>query len=93
MIKYRKENIVFVSMNMDEKESNWLEDLTEMNTEIVQLRPLNVDAYGALYNIDSIPRYILIAPDGTIDDAAFTPPVNNAFDDLLDAKLGLNTRP
>jgi len=90
MIKYRNENIVFVSMNMDEKESNWLEDLTEMNKEILQLRPKDINTYGELYNIDSIPRFILIAPDGTIDDADFVPPNSNAFDDLLNSKLGLN---
>jgi thiol-disulfide isomerase/thioredoxin len=93
MIKYRKKNIVFVSMNVDEKEHNWLEDLTEMNTEILQLRPLDVNAYSALYNIDSIPRFILIAPDGTMEDADFVSPNGKAFDDLLDAKLGLNAQP
>jgi thiol-disulfide isomerase/thioredoxin len=92
MIKYRKENIVFISMNIDEKEYNWLEDLNEMNKEILQLRPQNINAYSNLYNINSIPRFILIAPDGTIDDAAFVFPNNNAFDDLLDSKLGVKKK-
>ena len=90
MIKYRKENIVFVSMNMDVKKKDWLEDLTEMNKEILQLRPKNINTFGELYNIDGIPRFILIAPDGTIDDADFVRPNSNVFDDLLDNKLGLN---
>ncbi|MEN8816125.1 MAG: ABC transporter permease, partial [Nonlabens sp.] len=46
MTKYKKENIVFTSMNIDVKKNDWLEDLTEMNKEILQLRPKNINVFS-----------------------------------------------
>lgn len=88
--KYKKENIVFISINVDERENKWREDLVEMNQNILQLRAENIDGYMNSYGITSIPRFMLIDPAGNIVDAQFTFPSEKNFDELLDLKLGIN---
>ncbi|MGB5982382.1 MAG: ABC transporter permease [Nonlabens sp.] len=87
--KYKNENIVFISLNTDARENKWHEDLVDMNKEMMQLRPLDISLYKDEYNIESIPRFILIAPDATIESADFVRPTQKAFDELLDIKLGI----
>jgi thiol-disulfide isomerase/thioredoxin len=87
--KFKNEDVVFISINTDKKERNWHEDLVDMNQEMYQLRPLNIDAYMDNYSIDSIPRFMLISPDATIEDAYFVRPTENAFDEILDLKLNI----
>jgi thiol-disulfide isomerase/thioredoxin len=88
--KYKKENIIFISMNVDDKKNKWYEDLVEMNQNILQLRAQDIDGYMNAYAINSIPRFMLFDKDGTILDSDFTFPSNTNFDELLDLKLGLN---
>ncbi len=87
--KYKKENIVFISINVDERENKWREDLVAMNQNILQLRAENISNYMASYGITSIPRFMLIDPAGNIVNAAFTFPSERNFDELLDVKLEL----
>lgn len=88
--KYKNQNIIFISMNVDKQENKWGEDLVEMNQDILQLRAVNIDAFMASYDIYSIPRFILIGKDGKIIDASFTFPSDKNFDTLLELKLGIN---
>ncbi|GAK89080.1 thiol:disulfide interchange protein [Nonlabens ulvanivorans] len=88
--KYKEQNIIFASVNVDIKESSWSEDLVEMNSDILQIRAKNIDSFMDSYCINSIPRFILIAPDGTIANSEFTFPSNKNFDVLLDAALEKN---
>ncbi|MGB3591371.1 MAG: ABC transporter permease [Nonlabens sp.] len=87
--KYKKENIVFTSINVDKKPADWKEDVEFMSKNIKQLRPTDVNGFMKSYGIESIPRFMLIAPDGTIDNVNFTRPSSNSFDELLDNKLGI----
>ena|GEM_PF-1155982 len=90
--KYKKDNIVFISVNIDARENKWHEDLVIMNQKIRQLRPKNIDSYTAAYGINAIPRFMLFNKDGTILDASFTMPSDKNFDELLELKLGLKNK-
>lgn len=87
--KYKNKNIVFASINVDRKEHKWHEDLIEMNKGILQIRASNVERYMRSYDIQTIPRFLLIAPNGTIANASFTFPSDKNFDALLDAALNV----
>jgi thiol-disulfide isomerase/thioredoxin len=89
-MKFKDEKIVFISLNTDSKEQNWREDLVDMNQEILQLRPLNIMEYMNNYKVESIPRFMLISPESTIEDAYFVRPTENAFDEILDLKLNID---
>ncbi len=88
--KYKNQNIVFASLNIDDKIADWKEDVAFMSRTVRQLRATDREKLGDDYAISTIPRYILIAPDGTIDNAEFVYPTDSSFDDLLNNKLGLN---
>jgi thiol-disulfide isomerase/thioredoxin len=90
--KYKKENIVFISINVDVKKNKWREDLVEMNKDILQLRAQDIDGFMNSYAINSIPRFLLFDKDGTILVSDFTYPSDKSFDELLDLKLGLKRK-
>lgn len=85
--KYKKHNVIFISLNVDTKENKWHENLVTMNQDILQLRPKDIDFFTAAYELSSIPRFMLFSKEGTILDSNFTMPSDKNFDDLLDLKL------
>ena len=45
--------------------------------------------FSKAYNVESIPRFILIGPDGKIINATFPRPSQSSFELLLRKELGL----
>lgn len=89
--KYHDKNIVFIGISVDKKEQYdaWKKLLVEKKMKGIQLFADNsfdsdfIDAYG----ISSIPRFLLIAPDGTIVDNHFSKPSHKKTEKLLDKLL------
>ncbi|MFY8188758.1 MAG: TlpA family protein disulfide reductase [Flavobacterium sp.] len=71
--QFHDANIVFVSISIDEQKDfeKWKNFVTERNMGGVQLYADNAwnSDFIKKYNIDSIPRFILIGPDGNIVNA------------------------
>jgi thiol-disulfide isomerase/thioredoxin len=71
--QFHDANIVFVSISIDEQKDfeKWKNFVTERNMGGIQLYADNAwnSDFIKKYNIDSIPRFILIGPDGKIVDA------------------------
>jgi thiol-disulfide isomerase/thioredoxin len=88
--KYKNENIEFISLNVDRKITDWREDVEFMSRTVTQLRAQNMDKLMKDYNIEGIPRFILINPEGKIESADFARPIEPAFDELLDSKLNIS---
>ncbi|MBD0833453.1 TlpA family protein disulfide reductase [Aestuariibaculum sediminum] len=79
--EYKNENIVFVSMSVDKPSDRdkWKKMVADKNLSGVQiLAPSAFESeFAQAYNINSIPRFILINPDGVIVDFDAPRPSNN----------------
>lgn len=82
-LKYKNDSIVFIAMNVDEKEKKWLFSIEDKGQSVLQLRIKNKKLLVKKYDILSIPRYILIDKEGKLIDVDFERPINKNFDELL----------
>ena len=66
---YKDKNIVFVSLSWDKFEDKWRETIKKEGMSGVQLLVKDIeDPFFVTYAVKSIPRYILIDPNGLIVD-------------------------
>ncbi len=87
--EYKDENIVFVSMSVDKPsdKEKWSKMVKDKNMSGVQILAPNAtkSEFALAYNINSIPRFILIDPQGNIVDFDAPRPSNKeAIHKLLD---------
>jgi thiol-disulfide isomerase/thioredoxin len=89
--KYKGKNIEFVSISVDvEKDHDkWKKFVTEKNLEGIQLYADKnfLSDFITAFKIESIPRFILINPDGIIVDADALRPSNPILAEKLDGLL------
>ncbi|WP_428741397.1 TlpA family protein disulfide reductase [Tenacibaculum sp.] len=69
--KYRKKNIEFVSISVDREKDyeTWKKMVTDMELVGVQLYSKGDKTFADAYRVNSIPRFILLDPEGNIVDA------------------------
>lgn len=69
--KYHGKNIEFVSISVDQKKDYevWKKMVADMNLSGVQLYSNRDKAFSGAYRVNSIPRFILLDPQGNIIDA------------------------
>ena len=86
--RYADKNIVFVSISSDKDRQKWVDMVTEKKMGGVQLNEPRVDCeFFTLFQVNGIPRFILLAPDGTVYDAHLPRPSDPALSALLDQLL------
>lgn len=83
--KYKEKNIVFISLSWDKFEDKWKETIKKQEMTGVQLLVKDIeDPFFVNYAVKSIPRYILIDPNGLIVDYnAPRPSDSDAIEKLL----------
>lgn len=89
--KYHGKNIEFVSISVDvakdyEKWKNFVKEKELGGTQLLADNNWNSDFIKA-FNINSIPRFILIGPDGKVVDSDAMRPSNPKLNEKLDALL------
>ncbi|WMI64131.1 TlpA disulfide reductase family protein [Aestuariibaculum sp. YM273] len=87
--EYKNENIVFISMSVDKQDDKekWIKMVKDKNMSGVQILAPNETGsdFTRAYNINSIPRFIFIDPQGNIVDFDAPKPSNKeAIHNLLD---------
>jgi thiol-disulfide isomerase/thioredoxin len=88
-IKYKKENIAFVALSTDQDIEKWYVDAKSKSKSVLQLHLNDPDKFGKEYGVESIPRFILIDPDGKFVNARLPFPSDGTFEILLRKELGL----
>lgn len=87
-IAYRKRNdVVFISLSIDTQESAWRKKVKLNDRHVVQLYAKNTKELDAFYRLESIPRFVMIDPQGKIINNAFPFPSEGNFTQLLDKVL------
>ncbi|MGK4566800.1 TlpA family protein disulfide reductase [Flavobacterium sp. 3HN19-14] len=89
--KYKGKNIEFVSLSVDEKKDyeKWRKMITDKSLGGIQLIADNnwMSSFVTAYGINSIPRFILIDPKGTIVNADAARPSDPSLQTLFDSLL------
>lgn len=88
-LKYKKENIQFVALSTDENTEKWYVDAKSKSKSVLQLHLDNKKLFAKDYNVESIPRFILINPEGNFINARLPRPQDAAFEILLRKELNL----
>jgi thiol-disulfide isomerase/thioredoxin len=88
-LKYKKENIQFVAVSSDENIQKWFVDAKSKSKSVLQLHLDNRVLFAKDFSVESIPRFILINPDGNFINARLPRPQEAAFEILLRKELNL----
>lgn len=87
-IEYNKRgDVVFVSLSIDQKENAWRKKVKLNDKNVIQLYAKNQKALNDFYRISSIPRFIVIDPEGKIINNNFPFPDDSNFKVMLDQIL------
>ena len=87
-IEYNKRgDVVFISLSIDQKETAWRKKVKLNDKNVVQLFAKNQKALTDFYRLNSIPRFILIDPEGKIVNNTFPFPDDSNFKVMLDQSL------
>jgi thiol-disulfide isomerase/thioredoxin len=88
-LKYKKENIQFIALSSDENIQKWYIDAKSKSKSVLQLHLDNRVLFAKEYSVESIPRFILINPNGKFVNAKLPFPDQAAFEILLRKELNL----
>lgn len=87
-IEYNKRgDVVFISLSVDENQAAWRKKVKLNDKNVVQLYAINQKALNSFYRINSIPRFIVIDPNGKIVNSSFVFPNDSNFKVMLDQLL------
>lgn len=89
-VKYKKENVVFVAISSDKDEKAWYIDAKNKSKSVQQFHINNTIAFSKDYNVNSIPRFILIDDKGKIYNASLPRPSEASFEMILRKALNLS---
>jgi thiol-disulfide isomerase/thioredoxin len=89
-IKYKKENIVFAAISSDKDEKAWFLDAKNKSKSVQQFHLESMVAFSKDYNVNSIPRFILIDDKGKIYNSTMPRPSEASFEMVLRKALNLN---
>jgi thiol-disulfide isomerase/thioredoxin len=88
-LKYKKEKIQFVAVSTDENIQKWYIAAKSKSKSVLQVHADNLSLFSKDYNVVSIPRFILIDPNGNFVTANLPFPSEASFEILLRKALQL----
>jgi thiol-disulfide isomerase/thioredoxin len=88
-IKYKNEPVQFVALSTDRRIDKWLIDAKTKSKSVLQLHIDNEGKFSREYDIQFIPRFILIDPQGNFINSQMPYPDDKVFEKLLRESLGL----
>ncbi len=81
--QYTSESIAFVSLSVDENKNAWKSESARRNERVLQLWATNSQDELKAYNLEFIPRFMLIDPKGKIISAQLPMPSDPEFEQTL----------
>ncbi|GAA4342994.1 ABC transporter permease [Flaviaesturariibacter amylovorans] len=84
--RYTDERLLFAAISIDEDKKAWQREVMFKSERVLQLH-VEGDAFAQAYGISSIPRFLLIGPDGRIVNANLPPPSEPEFLAILQREV------
>lgn len=88
-LKYKDQSIQFVAMSTDQRIDSWFIEAKSKSKSVLQIHSNNAKKLGKDYNIQGIPRFILIDPQGNFVNSNMPFPNDPLFEKLLREALNL----
>lgn len=88
-IKYQKENVKFLALSLDERKGKWELEAKNKSKKVLQWHANDFNQVSFDYQINGIPRFVVIDPDGKIYQAKMSRPSEASFEVILRKALGL----
>jgi thiol-disulfide isomerase/thioredoxin len=88
-LKYKKEGIQFVALSTDRKIEDWYMDAKLKSKSVLQVHIDNNEFFSTAYDVEFIPRFILIGKDGKLINAKMPRPGEKTFEDIIRKELGM----
>ncbi|MEO0037188.1 MAG: hypothetical protein RIQ59_399 [Bacteroidota bacterium] len=88
-LKYKSTKIQFIGLSVDEDIKKWFIDAKSKSKATLQIHSNDKNAFGKNYSMESIPRFILIDPNGKFINAKMPRPEEPAFEIILRKELHL----
>jgi thiol-disulfide isomerase/thioredoxin len=88
-IKYKDQNIQFIAISVDENFGNWLVSAKEKSKSVLQLHASDIDKFYTDYNVEGIPKFILIDPKGNMVNSHMPYADQPAFEETIRTALNL----
>lgn len=88
-IKYKNEPIQFVALSIDRRKEDWIMEAKNHSKSVLQLYAANEKLFNKQYDIQYVPRFILIGPDGNFVESQMAMPTDKNFEKLLRETLSL----
>lgn len=90
-LQFKDSNITFLSLSIDQDLLKWKASLHDKKSTTQQLIIKNKNSFSQKYNLESIPRFIFIDPEGKLINAEMPLPSQNAFEILIQSELDKNS--
>ncbi|MDI9257916.1 redoxin domain-containing protein [Flavobacterium sedimenticola] len=87
--KYQKNKIAFVSLSTDQNKSKWVTEAKNKSKKVLQWYANNSKQVNFNYQITSIPRFVMIDPEGKIYQSKMARPSEASFEMILRKALDL----
>ncbi len=88
-LKYKKQKVKFAAVSTDENIQKWYIAAKTKSKSVLQLHAFDLAAFSKDYDVVSIPRFILIDPNGNFVNAKMPSPSDPAFEMVLRKALQL----
>ncbi|WP_298391611.1 redoxin domain-containing protein [Flavobacterium sp.] len=88
-LKYKKEKVQFVSLSIDDDVKKWYIETKTKTKSIANWHINDKELFCNEYNVASIPRFILIDPNGKFVNSKMPQPSDDAFEIILRKTLNL----
>ncbi|TCZ72825.1 ABC transporter permease [Flaviaesturariibacter aridisoli] len=86
--RYTDEKLLFVAVSVDEEKAAWQREARFRSSRVLQLHvPDAMEQFLKPYSIETIPRFLLIGPDGRILNAFMPPPSDPGFASILQREI------
>jgi thiol-disulfide isomerase/thioredoxin len=87
-LKYKNDNVVFLSISMDENKQKWTAKVKSNPSKVQNWIALNVNEMAENYQINGIPRFVVIDKDGNFYESQMARPSEKSFETILNITLG-----
>ncbi|HLF46375.1 MAG TPA: TlpA disulfide reductase family protein, partial [Chitinophagaceae bacterium] len=85
--QYTSPKLAFVALSIDDNFGSWRSQASEKSPRVLQLIANDKNAFGKSYGIETIPRFILLGPDGKIINIQMPYPSDSEFEAMLKREI------
>lgn len=85
--QYTSPKLAFVALSIDDNWNSWRSQASDRSSKVLQLIADDKNVFGKSFGIETIPRFILIGPDGKIINVQMPYPSDPEFEAMLKREI------